>query len=860
VTITGSTFGASGTPNRALFTSGGAVYLNVSPATIGTSTFAYNTSKTNGAGVSSNYPLTLNTDVFLNNAVSNPNSSGGAVYSSGALTVAGSTFNNNTAITNGGAISAAALLTVSGSSFSMNQAGSTATSNGGAVYVSSNTANSISNTNFLANRVITTGSFAYGGALYANVANLTNVLFSGNSTSASTNSSFGGAAYYNSAANSQLTGVTFTGNSTTGGATNQDGGAVYIAGAGTLHIYNSTVSGNSAKLGGGLYNGGNGVISLYNSVVSGNSASNGYPDLDNGSNGGFAATFNDYANEGMTCSSSCTPMLSALGNYGGGTVGAPGYTTPVRVMLPLPGSPLLAAGTTTLLYAPTGLTSQVGTVICNGVATEPDARGCSYPRALTEAGSTQVDIGAAEANYSLSFVQQPTTTQPGSTVTPAPTVQLLESGVAGGDGVGNDQGSYAGGTLAITATPDAASTTTVTTTASGLESLSESFTPATASETLTVSALNGAATPVTVASATSNSFNVVGVPTVTGISPASGPTPGGGILTITGTNLIGVTSVSFGSVAATNVTVVSATSVTATIPAANATGTVDVTVINSARTSATSSVDQYTYVVSLGSFTVTGYSSPAVATEGGTVTVSAITGTGAIYTAFTGTVTLTSSDPKATLPATYTFLSSDNGVHTFSVTLNTLGTQSITATSGSVSGAQTGIVVGGSVWTVNATGTVSKLGPGGAALAGPVGTSGAVSTLGGVAFDASGGAWSVTQGNNALDYVNAAGGSSTAFTGGALNAPVAVAIDGSGTIWVANSGGSTVNSINNTGAPALSTQDASISVASGIAIDSSGNVWVTNSKTNTVDEVIGVAAPIAPLANAVQNNTTGVKP
>jgi hypothetical protein len=48
--------------------------------------------------------------------------------------------------------------------------------------------------------------------------------------------------------------------------------------------------------------------------------------------------------------------------------------------------------------------------------------------------------------------------------------------------------------------------------------------------------------------------------------------------------------------------------------------------------------------------------------------------------AYTGTVHFTSSDSAAVLPANYTFVSTDNGVHTVVVTLNTVGTQTVTAT------------------------------------------------------------------------------------------------------------------------------------------------------------------------------------
>jgi len=59
-------------------------------------------------------------------------------------------------------------------------------------------------------------------------------------------------------------------------------------------------------------------------------------------------------------------------------------------------------------------------------------------------------------------------------------------------------------------------------------------------------------------------------PTITAVSPASGPTTGGTSVTITGTNFTGATGVSFGGTAATAFTVNSATSMTATTPARDA--------------------------------------------------------------------------------------------------------------------------------------------------------------------------------------------------------------------------------------------------------------------------------------------------
>ena len=51
-----------------------------------------------------------------------------------------------------------------------------------------------------------------------------------------------------------------------------------------------------------------------------------------------------------------------------------------------------------------------------------------------------------------------------------------------------------------------------------------------------------------------------------------------------------------------------------------------------------------------------------------------------VDTAYTGTVKFSSSDPQAVLPAAYTFTPADAGVHTFTITLKTSGTQSITVT------------------------------------------------------------------------------------------------------------------------------------------------------------------------------------
>jgi hypothetical protein len=91
-------------------------------------------------------------------------------------------------------------------------------------------------------------------------------------------------------------------------------------------------------------------------------------------------------------------------------------------------------------------------------------------------------------------------------------------------------------------------------------------------------------------------------PTVTSVSPTSGPVAGGNSVTIGGTNLTGATVVKFGSASGTNLTVNGATSLSVTAPAG--TGTVDVTVTGPGGTSATSSADHYSYTSSSGPATI----------------------------------------------------------------------------------------------------------------------------------------------------------------------------------------------------------------------------------------------------------------
>ncbi|QGF23126.1 IPT/TIG domain-containing protein [Raineyella fluvialis] len=113
------------------------------------------------------------------------------------------------------------------------------------------------------------------------------------------------------------------------------------------------------------------------------------------------------------------------------------------------------------------------------------------------------------------------------------------------------------------------------------------------------------------------------VPTVGSLSPSTGSTSGGVLVTITGTGLTGATAVMFGTVAATNVVVVSDTQLTATSPAMKTAGGIDITVTTPGGTTATTPTDRFTFADVP---TLTQVSPAAGPTAGGTTVT--ITGTG----------------------------------------------------------------------------------------------------------------------------------------------------------------------------------------------------------------------------------------
>jgi len=108
------------------------------------------------------------------------------------------------------------------------------------------------------------------------------------------------------------------------------------------------------------------------------------------------------------------------------------------------------------------------------------------------------------------------------------------------------------------------------------------------------------------------------LPTVTSVSPNSGPAAGGTAVTITGANFAAGATVTFGTTAATNVAVVNSATITATAPAGSA-GAVTVTVTVSGQSGSLAGGFSYTLPP-----TVTSVSPNSGSTAGGTTV--AITG------------------------------------------------------------------------------------------------------------------------------------------------------------------------------------------------------------------------------------------
>ena len=147
-------------------------------------------------------------------------------------------------------------------------------------------------------------------------------------------------------------------------------------------------------------------------------------------------------------------------------------------------------------------------------------------------------------------------------------------------------------------------------------------------------------------------FTYIASPTVTAVSPTSGPLIGGTTITITGTNLTNASAVTFGGVAGSNIAVISSTSLTVVLPV-NTAGQVDVQVTTPGGTSVTSAADKFTFA---GGPTITSLSvvsGPLIGGITSTITGTNLAGTTNVTVGGTAATlgTITSTSVVITLPA-----------------------------------------------------------------------------------------------------------------------------------------------------------------------------------------------------------------
>jgi hypothetical protein len=489
-----------------------------------------------------------------------------------------------------------------------------------------------------------------------------------------------------------VTAYGFRGNAGPGGSGGAGSGSgLYLAG-GSATMNDNTLSGNNAAGGDGsgeaAFGGGIDVVSgsnvlLHNTLVAVNLAGGKPSDIQGSLN--TASSYNligdgsggiSTANHNLLGSSATplNPLLAPLGNYGG----------PTQTIALLPGSPAIDAGD-----------------ITNAPAY--DQRGPGFPRIV---GGT-IDIGAFEGVSSSS-------TQVSSlTVAGFPSVLTAGSGgsftVTALNADGTIDTSYTGAVHFTSSDPQAVLPVnyTFTTADAGVHTFSATLKAAgtqsiTASDTTTGS-VTGSDMGIIVKPAAASQLVFGQQPSIATAGQTISPA-----VTVDVKDQYGnqITSDSSAVTLTLSSGAFAGGSSTASVTASGGVATFAALTIDRAGSYTLKVTDGSLMPASSGSFivraaaagtvSVTGFptSTTAGASHNFTVTLRDLYGN--IATGYTGTVHFTSSDHKATLPANYTFSAADAGMHTFSVTLKTSGTQSITATdntTASLTGTEGGIKV-----------------------------------------------------------------------------------------------------------------------------------------------------------------------
>ena len=314
------------------------------------------------------------------------------------------------------------------------------------------------------------------------------------------------------------------------------------------------------------------------------------------------------------------PTVTGMSPTSGSTGGGTGIT--------VTGTDFLSGATVSI-----GGTPATGVTVVN--PTTMTATAPAHAAGLVGVSVTNPDSQSATLASAFTYIQPPptiTSVSPSSGAGAGGTLLTIS-----GTGFAAGAAATVGGTAATGVT--VVNSTTIT-----------ASTPAHAAGSVGVTVTNADSQSATSASA----FTYLGPPpTVSSVASASGPTAGGTVVTITGTNYGAGATVTIGGTAATGVTVVDSTTITATTPA-HAAGPVGITVSNTDGQSGTLAAG-FTFLGPQP--TVTGIAPPSGATAGGTaVTISGtnfVSGAAVTIggTAATGVAVVNATTITATTPA-----------------------------------------------------------------------------------------------------------------------------------------------------------------------------------------------------------------
>ncbi|WP_400190935.1 IPT/TIG domain-containing protein [Hymenobacter sp. B81] len=354
------------------------------------------------------------------------------------------------------------------------------------------------------------------------------------------------------------------------------------------------------------------------------------------------------------------------------------------------------------------------------------------------------------------------------------------------------------------------------------------------------------------------------VPTLTSLSPSSGPV--GTSVTLTGTGFTSGSTVRFNGTAATSVTFTSATSLRATVPTGATTGNVTVTTPGG-----TSNGRSFTVTLPVVP-TLTGLN-PSSGPVGTSVT---LTGTG-----FTSGSTVRFNGTAAT-SVTFTSSTSLRATVPFGATT---GNVTVTTPDGTSNGRSfTVTVIPDYTYTISTfAGTGGRSGFSGDG--GPA-TSARLNYLTGVAVDGNGNVFIADNNNYRVRKVNAATGVITTVAGNGtfgfsgdggpgasarISRPEGIAVDGSGNLYIADFGnncirkvsaatgvittvagnGTFISGFSGDGGPATSAQ---LDAPEGVAVDASGNLYIVDSNNYRIRKVSAATGIITTVAG---NGTDG---